>query len=165
MFHRFAESTRRIVFFARDQALASHQSLIEPSHLLLGLIRLHPELFEENLHSGDPVRVGCEIETRSEQPASGSKAADPRCSEELKRVLRNADDEAAALYKHKTGRRRRLLGFLTMNAWVVEPCHLLLGLLSESDCATAKTLVERGLTLQAARERFSQSGYRARNSP
>jgi len=157
MFHRFTDSARRAVFFARDQALASHEALIKPDHLLLGLVQLHPDLFEETSHSGDPVRIDRELETRSEPSVASSNPANLRFSDELKRVLRYADDEAAGLYKRNTGARARLLGFLTMNRWIVEPCHLLLGLLRERDCTAAKTLLKRGVTLQALRERLLQS--------
>ena len=156
MFHRLTESSRRTLFLARDQAPASHQSLIEPDHLLLGLIRLHPELFDEHLHLA--ILSVLEVKSAgSKQSATSSKAANLRFSDELKRVLRNANDEAASLYRRKTARRRRLLEFLTMNRWIVEPCHLLLGLLRESDCTAAKSLIELGVTLQTSRERFSQS--------
>jgi len=156
MFHRFTDSARRTLFFARDQALASHEALIKPDHLLLGLIQLHPELFEATLHSGDPLRVGRELETRSEPLSASSNPANLRFSDELKRVLSNADDEAAGLYKRNTSARARLLGFLTMSRWIVEPCHLLLGLLRERDCTAAKTLIKRGVTLLASRERLLQ---------
>jgi ATP-dependent Clp protease ATP-binding subunit ClpA len=156
MFHRFTDSARRTVFFARDQALTSHEVLIRPDHLLLGLIQLHPELFEETVHSADALRVCRELEARSERSAAASNPADARFSDELKRVLRNADDEAAGFYKRNTGARARLLRFLTMSRWVVEPCHLLLGLLRERDCPAAKALIERGITLQASRERVLQ---------
>ena len=66
-----------------------------------------------------------------------------------RRVVLGGTATYAALTARNMGARARLLGFLTMNRWIVEPCHLLLGLLRERDCTAAKTLLKRGVTLQA----------------
>src|SRR5215471_3724170 len=111
MFERFTDSARRIIFFARDQALASREGMIKPDHLLLGLIQLHPELFEGVLHSANAVYLCREVESRCEAPKECPNPTDPRFTSELKRVLRNADDEASRQYKRDTSISSRLLGF------------------------------------------------------
>ena len=44
MFERYTQHARRVIFFARYEASQFGSSLIEPEHLLLGLLREDAEL-------------------------------------------------------------------------------------------------------------------------
>jgi ATP-dependent Clp protease ATP-binding subunit ClpA len=49
MFERFTNSTRRIVFFARNEALVAGAPKMEPAHLALGIMREAPGLFRQQM--------------------------------------------------------------------------------------------------------------------
>ena len=49
MFERYTEKARRVIFFARYEAAQAETRMIEPAHLLLGILREDPGLMESCL--------------------------------------------------------------------------------------------------------------------
>jgi hypothetical protein len=136
MFERYTEKSRRVIFFARYEASQYGSPYIETEHLLLGLLRENPDLTRVVLPSKtsiDAIRqqIG-EHATRGEKT---STSIDLPLSNESKRVLAYAAEEAERLLSKHIGSE-----------------HLLLGLLRENGAFGAQLLNSQGLSLDRARE-------------
>jgi len=121
MFDRFSSSARSVVFRARDSAVSEGRKSIEPSHILLALIDLHPELFERlsnhpiDLHSVQ--RELAEVVTPSYVSRGQAKL---RFDGQSKRVMQVATREARSCWgtvgssttntSSTAARRSKLLG-------------------------------------------------------
>src|SRR4029453_837086 len=141
MFERYTERARRVIFFARQEAVQFGSTTIETEHLLLGLIREDKNLtnrFLRNHSSSESIRK--EIEGRLTIREKFSTSIDLPLSNECKRILAYAAEEAERL-------RHRHIGTE----------HLLLGILREEKCVAAEILHERGLRLNAIREELARS--------
>ena len=183
MFHRFSSSARSVAFRARDSAVSEGRKSIEPSHILLALIDLHPELFEKlsnypiDLHSVQ--RELAEMMTPS--PISGGQSK-LRFDEQSKRVMQLATREARSCWEQWEAPRRthgRLLPedqsywearlkqpirtarfhtwfgrWMLRRRWEVDERHLLLGLLNAAEYPAVGVLTKRGVTLESARQRL-----------
>ncbi len=136
MFERYTEKARQTIFFARYEASQFGSRAIETEHLLLGLLRQDKELTSAYLPSQSALEsVRRQIEERAAPREKLSVSVDLPLSNESKRVLNHAADEAERLGHRHIGTE-----------------HLLLGLLREEKCFAAQILRERGLELTAARE-------------
>src|SRR3954462_14043821 len=141
MFERYTEKARRVIFFARYEASQFGSPYIETEHLLLGLLREDKALTNRFLrqHSSvDSIRKQIEGHTTIREKVSTS--VDLPLSNECKRVLAYAAEEAERLSHKHIGTE-----------------HLLLGLLREEKCFAAEILHERGLRLSAIREELARS--------
>jgi hypothetical protein len=136
MFERYTENARRTIFFGRSEAIERSSAFIESDHILLALLRdtwLTSTLLND-------ISV---VDLRDEFPAPTLKGEESRTgrdaplTDEAKRVLRNAAEEADVFFDHHIGNE-----------------HLLLGLLREKGCAAAQTLTRRGLRLESLRGRI-----------
>jgi ATP-dependent Clp protease ATP-binding subunit ClpC len=139
MFERYTEKSRRVIFFARYEAAQCGSPLIETEHLLLGLLREDKALTNRFLRSHASVEsIRREIEAHTTLREKVSTSVDLPLSNECKRVLAYAAEEAERLgHKH------------------IGTEHLLLGLLREESCFAAELLNERGLKLEKVREELS----------
>ena len=135
MFERYTERARRVIFFARYEASNLGRMTIETEHLLLGLLREDQNLtiFLRNHSSIESIRK--EIEGRTTIREKVSTSFDLPLSNECKRILAYAAEEAERLNHRRIGTE-----------------HLLLGILREEKCVAAEILHERGLRLNAIRE-------------
>ena len=138
MFERFTEGARRAIFFARYEASNYGSPFIETEHLLLGVFRedrtpgkfyppggnVEPELRAE-IEKASPPRE--RISTSVEVPLS------PDCKKAL--IL-------AAEASERRGHR------------VIEPRHLLVGILSVEKSLAARILSERGFKPEALLEQI-----------
>lgn len=140
MFERYSEKARRVIFFARYEASQFGSPLIESEHLLLGLLREDKPLVIR-LFSSDNVSSGIrkQIENQTEVRERVSTSVDLPLSNESKRVLKYAADQAGSL-----GHRYISTG------------HLYLGLLCEENCLAATILKQRGVSLEKLRTLASQ---------
>ncbi len=141
MFERYTEKARRVIFFARYEASQFGSPYIETEHLLLGLLREDKALTNRFLrqHSSvDSIRKQIEGHTTMREKVSTS--VDLPLSNECKRVLAYAAEEAERLSHKHIGTE-----------------HLLLGLLREEKCFAAEILHERGLKLQTIREEMQRT--------
>ena len=141
MFERYTEKARRVIFFARYEASQFGSPYIETEHLLLGLLREDKALtnrFLRQQSSVDSIRKQIEGHTTVREKVSTS--VDLPLSNECKRVLAYAAEEAERLSHKHIGTE-----------------HLLLGLLREEKCFAAEILSERGLKLPVIREELARS--------
>jgi len=140
MFERYTEKARRVIFFARYEASQFGSPYIETEHLLLGLLREDKALTNRFLRSHASIEsIRKQIEGRTPIREKVSTSVDLPLSQECKRVLAYAAEEAERLSHKHIGTE-----------------HLLLGLLREDKCFAAEILHERGLRLSALREEMSR---------
>src|SRR5271170_1317690 len=141
MFERFTEKARRVIFFARYEASQFGSTTIETEHLLLGLIREDKNLTNRFLRNHSSIEsIRKEIEGRTTIREKVSTSIDLPLSNECKRILAYAAEEAERLNHRHIGTE-----------------HLLLGILREEKCVAAEILHERGLRLNAIREELARS--------
>src|SRR6202050_4341768 len=141
MFERYTEKARRVIFFARYEASQFGSPYIETEHLLLGLLREDKALTNRFLRSHASVEsIRKQIEGHTTIREKVSTSVDLPLSNECKRVLAYAAEEAERLSHKHIGTE-----------------HLLLGLLREEKCFAAEILHERGLKLVAIREELARA--------
>jgi ATP-dependent Clp protease ATP-binding subunit ClpC len=141
MFERYTERARRVIFFARYEASQFGSTTIETEHLLLGLIREDKNLTNRFLRNHSSIEsIRKDIEGRTTIREKVSTSIDLPLSNECKRILAYAAEEAERLNHRHIGTE-----------------HLLLGILREEKCVAAEILHERGLRLNAIREELARS--------
>src|SRR5437899_8663520 len=141
MFERYTERARRVIFFARYEASQFGSTTIETEHLLLGLIREDKNLTNRFLRNHSSIEsIRKEIEGRTTIREKVSTSIDLPLSNEGKRILAYAAEEAERLNHRHIGTE-----------------HLLRGMLREEKCVAAEILHERGLRLNAIREELARS--------
>jgi len=143
MFERYTEKARRVIFFARYEASQFGSPYIETEHVLLGLLREDKALTDRFLRSHASVEaIRKQIEARPRGGEKVSTSVDLPLSNESKRVLAYAAEEAEKLPNSHIGTE-----------------HLLLGLLREENCFAAEILRERGLRLSSIREELTRKPH------
>lgn len=142
MFERYTEKARRVIFFARYEASQFGSPYIETEHLLLGMLREDKALTNRFLRAHKAVEeIRKEIEEHTIVREKVSTSVDLPLSNESKRVLAYAAEEAETLgHKH------------------IGTEHLFLGLMREEKCLAAEILKEKGLKLGAVREELARLG-------
>lgn len=152
MFERYTERSRRVIFFARYEALQYGSQVIAPEHILLGLMRedktLSTRFFPfRHVLTVDAIRRDVEerIVLRDRIPQS----SELHLSASTKQILFYANDESRQLKNRHIG-----------------PEHLLLGIVREEKSIAAEILFGYGLRLQDVRdEMMRQSGIPGVLSP
>ena len=145
MFERYTEKARRVIFFARYEASQFGSPDIETEHLLLGLLREDKALTNRVLRSHASVEsIRQQIEGHTTIREKVSTSVDLPLSNESKRVLAYAGEEAERLNHKHIGTE-----------------HLLLGLLREEKSFAAQILMERGLQLGQLREELARQPHEA----
>ena len=146
MFERYTEKARRVIFFARYEALQYGSQVIAPEHILLGLMREDKTLsarffpFRKNV-TVEAVRR--EVEERIVLRERIPQSAELHLASETKRILILANEESRNLENRHIG-----------------PEHLLLGLLRQEQSVAAEILFNFGLKLADAREEVArQNGF------
>ena len=141
MFERYTERARRVIFFARYEASQFGSTTIETEHFLLGLIREDKNLTNRFLRSSPSIEsIRKEVEGRTTIREKVSTSIDLPLSNECKRILAYAAEEAEQLNHRHIGTD-----------------HLLLGILREEKSLAAEILQERGLRLNTIREELSKA--------
>src|SRR5213593_1069027 len=142
MFERYTEKARRVIFFARYEASQFGSPYIEAEHLLLGLLREDKALTNRFLRSphASIESIRKQVEGRTPSREKVSTSVDLPLSQECKRVLAYAAEEAERLANKHIGTE-----------------HLLLGLLREDKSFAAEILHERGLRLSTIREELGRA--------
>ena len=136
MFERYAPSSRRAIFFAREAALHDSESDINSHFLLLGLLR-------EPNRANTLFRLSELLPDEAQRQAALPKYPEPRdlaLAKDAKRILAYAAEEANRLE----------------NYWI-DAEHLVLGILRESHSSACKMLNELGVTLAQARRLIADS--------
>jgi ATP-dependent Clp protease ATP-binding subunit ClpC len=139
MFERYTERARRVIFFARYEASQYGSNSIETEHLLLGLVREDPHVIKRFVTSA-PVDFKKKVEERMVRQPKISTSIDLPLTNEGKRILAYANEEAERLNHRHIGTE-----------------HLLLGILRESTCLAARLLDEIGMKLDDVRVLLSRS--------
>jgi hypothetical protein len=139
MFERYTERARRVLFFARNEAVQFGSTTIETEHLLLGLIREDKNLTNRFLRNHSAVEsIRKEIEGRTTFRERVLTIELPM-SNECKRICAYAAEEAERLNHRHIGTE-----------------HLLLGILREETCMAAQLLQQHGLRVNAIREELAR---------
>ena len=145
MFERYTERSRRVIFFARYEALQYGSPMISPEHILLGLLREDKTLSARflplrNSLSVDAVRR--EVEDRIVLRDRIPQSAELHLAPETKKILFYANEESRHLKNKHIG-----------------PEHLLLGIVREERSIAAEILLQYGLRVQDVRDELArQSG-------
>ncbi len=143
MFERYTEKARRVIFFARYEASQFGSPYIETEHLLLGLLREDKALTNRFLRSHASVElIRKQIEAHTTIREKVATSVDLPLSNEGKRVLAYAAEEAERLNHKHIGTE-----------------HLLLGLLREEGCFAAELLKDRGVKIEGVREELAQKSH------
>jgi ATP-dependent Clp protease ATP-binding subunit ClpC len=141
MFEKYTEKARRVIFFGRYEASQFGGRCIETEHLLLGLLREDKSLTNRFLREPTPVEaIRKQIEACTIAGEKVSTSVDMPLSDESRRVLGHAAEEAERLSHKHIGTE-----------------HLLLGLLREGGCFAARILNEHGVHLSAVREELARA--------
>lgn len=138
MFERYTERSRRVIFFARYEALQYGSQVIAPEHILLGLLREDRTItakyfpFRTNL-TGDKLRQ--ELEDRIVVRDRIPQSAELHLSPETKKALFYANEESRSLKSRHIG-----------------PEHILIGLIREENSIAAEVLFQFDLRAQDVRD-------------
>src|SRR5206468_2218316 len=142
MFERYTERARRVIFFARYEASQFGSTTIETEHLLLGLIREDKNLTNRFLRNHSSIEsIRKEIEGRTTIHEKVSTSIDLPLSNEGKRILAYAAEEAERLRHGHIGTE-----------------HLLLGMLREEKSLASQILRGHGLDVSAMRQQMAVAG-------
>ena len=137
MFEKFTEKAKRVLFLARYEASQMGSRVIGTEHLLLGLLKegeeVTREIFMRSNISIEMLRA--ELENQGPSREKVSTSVEIPFSEETKKVLTFAEEEAERLLHNYIGTE-----------------HLLLGLLRVENSAAGQLLVDKGMRLFAVRE-------------
>ncbi len=139
MFERYTEKARRTIFFARYEASQFGAPVIEPEHLLLGILREDERLLARFLRGPKPLplREWLRQEIEGRAPPLRKKistSVELPLAPETKRVLAYAHEESELLQHRHIGTE-----------------HLLLGLLREERAVASEVLLAQGLSLHTVR--------------
>src|SRR5512140_3486595 len=138
MFERYTEKARRVIFFGRYEASQFGSPYIETEHLLLGLLREDKRLSNKLLPIESVAEIRKTVELRTVIREKVSTSVDLPLSNECKRVLAYAAEEAVSLGHRYIGTE-----------------HLLLGLFREKNSFGAELLTNLGLSLEETRQTIS----------
>ena len=141
MFERYTEKARRVIFFARYEASQFGSPYIESEHLLLGIVREGKALTSRFLRS-EVGSIRKQVESQTTAREKSSTSVDLPLSNESKRVLAYAGEEAERLSHRHIGTE-----------------HLLVGLLREEKSFAAQILAERGVQLSQVREELARQPH------
>lgn len=138
MFERYTEHARRVIFFARYEASQVGSPFIETEHMLLGIMRQNRDLIRAVLPKTSTETIRKHIGDRQNRSEKTSVSVDLPLSNECKRVLAYAAEEAERLSHRHIGSE-----------------HLLLGLLREKEGLAAQILRSYGATIESTRKIIS----------
>ncbi|MEE9218660.1 MAG: ATP-dependent Clp protease ATP-binding subunit [Acidobacteriota bacterium] len=137
MFEKFTEKAKRVLFLARYEASQMGSRVIGTEHLLLGLLKegeeITREVFMRSNISMEMLRA--ELENQGPSREKVSTSVEIPFSEETKKVLTYAEEEAERLLHNHIGTE-----------------HLLLGLMRVENSAAGQLLADKGMRLFAVRE-------------
>jgi hypothetical protein len=142
MFERYTERARRSVFFARYEASQFGSTSIEPEHFFLGILREDAAL---RAILSSPVReqLRSQIEARQEKREKVSTSVDLPLSQDTRRALTYAAEEADLLEHKEIECGHLVLGLLRLEPSVVGEMLAPLGIGYESMKAALAARAER----------------------
>jgi len=138
MFERYTEKARRTIFFARYEASRQGSRVIQPHHLLLGLLRESEKVRDFLRVDIAELRGSLSGDSQNEPIAT---SVDLPLDEQSKHVLAYAAEEADSMNHRQIG-----------------PEHLLLGILREPQSMAARVVRARNTpSLEELRKRIATS--------
>ena len=140
MFERYTERARRVIFFARYGVSQTGRMTIESEHLLLGLVHEDGNILSRFVRDATQADVRDEITRRMAIKEKVPTSVDLPLSNESRRILAYAAEEAKRLNTDHIG-----------------PEHLLLGMLREETSTAAQVLYQHGLNLNIVREELARA--------
>ncbi len=143
MFERYTERSRRVIFFARYEALQYGSQTISPEHILLGLMREDKTLsarFFPFRHAITVDTIRRDVEERIAVRRRIPQSSELHLSSATKQILFYAAEESRQLKNRHIG-----------------PEHLLLGIVREEKSIAAEIVFGYGLRLQAVRDEMSKA--------
>ena len=146
MFERYNEDARRLLFYARYEASLLGSIVIEPEHLLLGLLRLEPNAASPFLARLPDVRSA--LVDGAQTKAAIPTSVEIPFSKPTKGVLQVAAQEADRLQHAHIG-----------------PEHLLLALLADPTTVAGDLLTRNGLQLDPVRQQLAGRPATGRPGP
>ena len=147
MFERYTEKARRAIFFARYEASQFGLQFIDANCLLIGLVRENGQIATRWLGL-DATELHRIVESQTMRSNPISTSVDLPLTNEVKRVLAYAAEEADNLAHRHIGTE-----------------HLFLGLLHESGTLAAERIKERGMTIKEIRKAISQEAPSTETAP
>ncbi len=149
MWQRFTERTRRVIFFAQEEAARFGENYVGTEHLLLGLVRESDSVAARILE-----RMGVSLQRIRQEVERAITRGEGRLGQEMqltpraKRVIDLAYEEARQLNNNYIGTE-----------------HLLLGLIRESEGVAGRVLARLGVDLERTRREVMalQDGEMAMN--
>jgi len=111
MFGRYTEKAPRVIFFAQYEASQFGSLLIEPEHLLLGVLR-EDARFVRTLPTGAVESARKQVEELTPPREKVTTSVDLPLSNSAKRVLVYAEDEADRLHHSHIACEHMVLGLL-----------------------------------------------------
>ncbi len=142
MFERYTERSRRVIFFARYEALQYGSPVIASEHILLGLLREDKTIAARYFPGRRGLTVDSvrkEVEERIVLRDRIPQSAELHLSPETKRILFYASEESRHLKSRHIG-----------------PEHLLLGMAREENSVAAEILLRLGMRAQDVREEIGR---------
>jgi catechol 2,3-dioxygenase-like lactoylglutathione lyase family enzyme len=128
MFERFTEQSRRALFFARFEATQAGSVRMELLHLVLGILREDPDAILRFTGGRSPEEVRKALEGDVRHAGKSSTRVEIPFSDEFKRALERAREEADAQKDE-----------------AIRPGHLLMGVLAQAASGVAGTLRSLGV--------------------
>ena len=148
MFERYTEKARRVIFFARFEASQYGSHYIESEHILLGLLREEGALIRRVLGpEADVARIRTEIEKGTTKLERISTSVEVPLSNDSKRILMLAAEEAEGLHVRYVGAE-----------------HILLATLMTEGSFAARILAGMGVKPSPLRELIAKSSESARGA-
>jgi len=149
MFERYSEQSRRVIFFARHEASRYGSRYIETEHLLLGIVREKPRVLETRFPqkwiprgSSAGKHIRSEIEKHITPGERIPTSVEVPLSEECRKIMKLAADLADNL-QHR----------------MIEPEHLLLGILGVEKCLAAQILSVQGIKAQDVEDELARGTF------
>jgi ketosteroid isomerase-like protein len=141
MFERYTQKARLVIFFARYEASQYGSSFIEPDYLLLGLLREDPPLVLRFLGpNSTATNIRTAIEKQITRRERISTSVEMPLTDECKKILSRALEEADRLGQQRVGTE-----------------HILLGVLRAEGSVAARLLLERGVKVEAVRVQMAKT--------
>ena len=136
MWQRFTERSRRLVFYAQEEAGRLGENYVSTEHLLLGLLRENDSVAARLLDQMGVSLAGLRSKIEQEvTPGEGRIGQDMQLTPRSKRVIDLAYEEAKLLANNYIGTE-----------------HLLLGMIREEEGVAGRVLKESGVTLEQTRQ-------------
>ncbi len=148
MLEKFTEKAKRILFLARYEASQTGSKVIGTEHMLLGIIKENEDITAE-LFARSNINVELlrgELEARGPSRERTTTSVEIPFSDEVKRVLSFAEEEAERLLHPSIGTEHLLLGLLRSNEGLASSVLGKMGITSEQVRRQTRRILQESST-------------------